>query len=56
MFWLENTHFYFFFNLDATEAGEKIVVNIDKNGKIVVDGHKVMEKDILAANGITAAK
>jgi uncharacterized surface protein with fasciclin (FAS1) repeats len=37
--------------IDTSESGEDIKVNVQKNGKILVNGHKVVEKDILAANG-----
>ncbi|KAK4520092.1 Aconitate hydratase mitochondrial [Mucor velutinosus] len=36
----------------TSESGQDITVKVEKNGKIYVNGHKVVEKDVLAANGV----
>lgn len=38
-------------HVDTSESGQDITVHVEKDGKILVDGHRVVEKDILAANG-----
>ncbi|KAI7898866.1 FAS1 domain-containing protein [Cokeromyces recurvatus] len=36
----------------TAESGDDIKVHVNTNGQITVNGHRVIEKDILAANGV----
>ncbi|KAI9475398.1 MAG: FAS1 domain-containing protein [Benjaminiella poitrasii] len=36
----------------TTQSGDDLQVNVNANGQVTVNGHRVLEKDILAANGV----
>lgn len=38
-------------SLDTSESDQDVTIKVEKNGKVYVNGHKVVEKDVLAANG-----